>query len=251
MKEINLLEVVSEYYKQLVREGINRSRSNIRDGVMYVDEGPVSVGKDYKKGPVIKSLFMLANGSDLTDHLVGVGVIKSKSGIRPTSVRSREELISYLDKAAEEDGAIVYDRTSVNVRRVGILKDRNLDDVLAEEALPDDYLAENGSVPLVDEDGCSKIGGKSTMALKVSRGFTDKKGEHRKVDAYVISQTPHNLLGLGKMVMFSENGMEIIYAKYEPEHKGKFFDVDLKIVLFRKSYSMKDGKYVLTNTRYV
>lgn len=250
MKEINLFEVVSEYYQQLVREGINRSRSNIRDGVMYIDGRPVIAGKENKQANQ-KNLFMLANGSDLTDFLVEAGVIKSRKGIRPTNVKSKGELIRYLDNAAEDDGAVVYDRTSVNVRRVGILRDGNLEDVLAEEVLPDDYLAENGSVPLSDEDNSPNVGGKTTMALKASRGFKDRKNEHRKVDAYLISQTPPNQLGFGKMVMFSEDGMEVIYVKHEPEHKGKFFDEDLKIVLFRKSYSMEDGKYVLRKTSYV
>lgn len=253
-EEVNLFEVFVKYHI-----------GNLERGLAKRDEGeaPVRVGvenhREWYKGAI-----MFANGADLVDLLLRNRVIKKNAYFVYEKVRNNEDLTAYLDKLAEVDvsdegevdgivdGAMVYDRES---RQVATVKLNNsspcLEEVVAENTLPNNFLSEDGSYPLIGTRG-SHVGTRSELAFTLSRGVTDQKGKSHEIHAYMIKHTSYNELGFGPVVHMGKDRMELFFFRQEENAEGRYIDPEHKIVGVCRSYTRQEGKpFTLDKEMYV
>ncbi|MBU0470794.1 MAG: hypothetical protein KKA62_01885 [Nanoarchaeota archaeon] len=250
-KNIDLFEILVDYHiSRNLKDGLAQER--VEDGIMYSPgqngENLFNVGDENGRF-WYNGVIMFANGGDLVDNLKDVGVIRPSARLFFQSAKDEEEISNLLDKAAPKDGAIIYDRTSKRLTRTRLNNYiPELEDIAVEDVLPDDYLSEDSSYPLMGEDG-SNVGCRSELAVTLSQGITGLDKKYHEIDAYLLKHTIYNPLGFGPVVHIGRNKMELFFFKHAPDSEGPFLDEEHKIIGIYRDYVKKDGKFVLDKER--
>ncbi len=219
----------------------------IEEGKLYFQKKkeriPVKVGEEQKLEGY-NGFLLLSNGEDIIDHLRKAGVILLDGKNSFVSLKDENDLFSYLNKNAKEEGIFIYDSASKEITREKLDSKYNLEGMISAQMFPDEFLSEDGYVPLLDENGKSRVGCRSSLGAQTSKGFNDSDGNHHAIDGYHIKNTSYNELGLGPVVHYSKNRIGMFYFKYAPESKGPFIDEEYKIIGMYKTYECIDGRFI-------
>lgn len=243
--QTNLFDLIVKYHiDNNLKNGLQSEE--MIDGVMHFRENnykvPVKVGEENGQH-WYKGFVLFANGSDITEYLVSVGIIPSNNHLSFVDIKSQDDFLNFLDKLTKKDGAAVYDSVSRKGTRLKINQYSNsLEDLVVEDILPDNFLSEDSLIPFFDENGFSNIGCRTDMAVKTSRGV-NIKGDYHPIDAYLIKHTMYNKTGFGPVVHISQEEIDFFFLKYSPESKH-FIDSKHKIIGIYKKFRLDNRRFV-------
>lgn len=140
---------------------------------------------------------------------------------------------SYLERFKKEDGAIVYDSKNTKIAHVGLIKQKSPKlaqvDYRPEEALPRDFKSYDASVPV------TKRGARTDIAIRVSQSYP--------VDAYQITTTAYNELGMGQVTHFRQGILrESFHLEVSPDGKGPYVDSSRQVIGVYRRYVDEEGR---------
>jgi hypothetical protein len=244
-------EQMLKAYMSNVQEGLESEK--IVDGVMYLNgrKGSYSPAKISKENgrPWNRDIFFICNGNDIIQKLWDMEIIRHE----PNEKLPLEYLVETNDlsgifkqEVLGRDGAIIYDRDTRRYTNGMINADHpSLEKCISKHyALPEDFVSEDCSIPLLDKKGFDNVGSKSETALRISRGFNDGSEEYRRLMACFIKKSAYNSTGMGVAVFMDDKEMGLVYTKYAPNSSGPFLSKEYKMVLMYKPYEFVNEKFV-------